>query len=308
MKTFLVVNPRSANGQTGKRWAEISAQVSRALGDFGHGFTQGGMDAVRITRQALLDGYECIVAVGGDGTLNEVTNGFFEDGKALNPNAALGLIPRGTGGDFRRTFGWDLELASSLERLRSGATEPFDVGRLEFTDNAGQPATRYFANIASFGVSAVVAQEVNQSSKALGGHLSFMWGTLKGLVKYSERQVRLSVDGGPEEVVSVTAVAVANGRYFGSGMFVAPDAVTHDGLFDVTIWSNYGLSDFVLKSKGVYNGSHVNWKGTRRLRCRTLRAEPVEGGDVFLDVDGETPGRLPCTLTLLPGAIRLKVL
>ncbi|MBZ4417702.1 diacylglycerol kinase family protein [Myxococcus sp. RHSTA-1-4] len=307
MKTFLVVNPRSANGQTGKRWAEIGAQVGRALGDFGHGFTQGGMDAARIARQALEEGYDCIVAVGGDGTLNEVTNGFFRDGKPINPHAALGLIPRGTGGDFRRTFGWDLDLDSSLARLRSERTEPFDVGRLDFINNEGQPETRYFANIASFGVSAVVAREVNSGSKALGGNFSFVWGTLKGLVKYTERKVRLSFDGGPAETLDITAVAVANGRYFGSGMFVAPEAVTHDGLFDVTIWSGYGLSDFLLKSKGVYNGSHVTWKGTRRLRCRTLHAEPVEGEDVFLDVDGETPGRLPCTMTIVPGAIRLKV-
>ncbi|WP_375760061.1 diacylglycerol/lipid kinase family protein [Corallococcus exercitus] len=306
MKTFLVVNPRSANGQTGKRWVEISAQVGKVLGEFGHGFTSGGMDAARLARQAIDDGYECIVAVGGDGTLNEVTNGFFRDGQVINPQATLALLPRGTGGDFRRTFGWDLELTSALERLRTEKTEPFDVGRLEFIDNDGNPATRFFANIASFGVSAVVAREVNQGSKALGGNLSFMWGTVKGLLKYQERQVRLTVDGGTPETVSVTAVAVANGRYFGSGMFVAPDAVTHDGLFDVTIWSNYGLSDFVLKSKGVYNGDHVTWKGTRRLRCRTIHAES-EDGDVFLDVDGETPGRLPCTMTMLPGAIRLKV-
>ncbi|NOK34606.1 YegS/Rv2252/BmrU family lipid kinase [Corallococcus exercitus] len=306
MKTFLVVNPRSANGQTGKRWVEISALVGKVLGEFGHGFTSGGMDAARLARQAIDDGYECIVAVGGDGTLNEVTNGFFRDGQVINPQATLALLPRGTGGDFRRTFGWDLELSSALERLRTEKTEPFDVGRLEFIDNDGNPATRFFANIASFGVSAVVAREVNQGSKALGGNLSFMWGTVKGLLKYQERQVRLTVDGGTPETVSVTAVAVANGRYFGSGMFVAPDAVTHDGLFDVTIWSNYGLSDFVLKSKGVYNGDHVTWKGTRRLRCRSIHAES-EDGDVFLDVDGETPGRLPCTMTMLPGAIRLKV-
>ncbi|RKG96519.1 YegS/Rv2252/BmrU family lipid kinase [Corallococcus sp. CA053C] len=306
MKTFLVVNPRSANGQTGKRWVEISAQVGRVLGEFGHGFTSGGMDAARLARQAIDDGYECIVAVGGDGTLNEVTNGFFRDGQVINPQAALGLLPRGTGGDFRRTFGWDLELGSALERLRTEKTEPFDVGRLDFIDNDGQPATRFFANIASFGVSAVVAREVNSGSKALGGHVSFMWGTVKGLVKYTEQQVRLTLDGGTPESVSVTTVAVANGRYFGSGMFVAPDAVTHDGLFDITLWSHYRLSDFVLKSKGVYNGDHVTWKNTRRFRCRTLHAEP-ETGDVYLDVDGETPGRLPCTMTVLPAAIRLKV-
>jgi YegS/Rv2252/BmrU family lipid kinase len=306
MKTFLVVNPRSANGQTGKRWAEISAQVTRALGDVGFAFTEGGMDAARITRQALDDGYQCIVAVGGDGTLNEVTNGFFrEDGQVINPNAALGLLPRGTGGDFRRAFGWDLELNTALERLRTEKTEPFDVGLIEYVDHQGQPGRRYFANIASMGVSGMVADEVNKGSKALGGHLSFMWGTVKGLLKYSDRMVTIRADGGPPETLAITAIAVCNGRYFGSGMFVAPDAITHDGLFDVTIWSGYTLKDFALKQKGVYNGDHVNWKGTRRLRCRTFEATSDE--EVLLDVDGEVPGRAPCKMTLLPSAIRLKV-
>jgi YegS/Rv2252/BmrU family lipid kinase len=305
MKTFLVVNPRSANGQTGKRWAEISGQVSRALGDFGYAFTEGGMDAARLASKAIEDGYQCIVAVGGDGTLNEVTNGFFRDGQVINPNAALGLLPRGTGGDFRRTFGWDSELESALERLRTEKTEPFDVGLIEYTNHQGQPERRYFANIASLGVSGMVADEVNKGSKALGGQLSFMWGTVKALVKYSDRKVTIRADGGPEETVDVTAIAVSNGRYFGGGMCVAPDAVTHDGFFDITIWSGYGLMDFALKSKGVYSGAHVNWKGTRRLRCRTFEATTDE--HVLLDVDGEVPGRLPCKMTLLPAAIRLKV-
>lgn len=305
MKTFLVVNPRSANGQTGKRWAEISARVSRALGDFGYAFTEGGMDAARIARQALHDGYECIVAVGGDGTLNEVTNGFFEDGRVINPHAALGLLPRGTGGDFRRTFGWDSELEPALERLRTDKTEPFDVGLIEYTSHQGPPERRYFANIASFGASGMVADEVNRGTKALGGHLSFMWGTVKALTKYKDRRVTFRADGGPEETLDITAVAVSNGRYFGGGMCVAPDALTHDGLFDVTLWVGYTLVDFALKSKGVYSGDHVNWKGTRRLRCRTFEATSEQ--EVLLDVDGEVPGRLPCKMTLLPSAIRLKV-
>ncbi|MGZ3459512.1 MAG: diacylglycerol/lipid kinase family protein, partial [Archangium sp.] len=272
MKTFLVVNPRSAGGQTGKRWAEISGQVTRALGDFGFGFTERAMDAVRLTRDALRDGYECIAAVGGDGTVNEVVNGFFADGKAINPQAALGLIPRGTGGDFRRAFGWDLELDSALARLRTDETEPFDVGLVEYVNHQGQKESRYFANIASFGVSAAVAHEVNASSKALGGNLSFVWGTLKAMAKYKDRRVRLRVDGGQPEELGITVVAASNGRYFGSGMCVAPKAVTHDGLFDLTIWHDYGLTDFVVKSKGVYNGEHITWAKTRYSQCRTLEA------------------------------------
>jgi YegS/Rv2252/BmrU family lipid kinase len=307
MKTFLVVNPRSAGGQTGKRWAELSAQVGRSIGEFGHDFTAGAMDAARIARKAIDDGYQCIVAVGGDGTINEVVNGFFREGKAINPNAALAVIPRGTGGDFRRAFGWDLELDSALARLRTEKTEPFDVGLVEYVNSEGKPEQRYFANIASVGVSAVVANEVNTSSKALGGNMSFVWGTVKGMFRFEPPTVRLRADGGEQGSVPINVVAVANGRYFGSGMCVAPDALTHDGLFDITIWSGYTLSDFIFKSKGIYSGEHVTWKGTRRLKCRTFEVESADGREVLIEVDGEVPGRLPAKMTLLPGAIRLKV-
>jgi len=307
MKTFLVVNPRSAGGHTGKRWAELSARVNRSIGEFGHEFTAGAMDAARIARKAIDGGYECVVAVGGDGTINEVVNGFFREGKAINPNAALGVIPRGTGGDFRRAFGWDLELDSALARLSSDKTELFDVGLAEYINAQGKPEQRYFANIASVGVSAVVANEVNASSKALGGNMSFVWGTVKGMFRFEPPTVRVRADGGEPQEVPINMVAVANGRYFGSGMCVAPDAITHDGLFDVTIWSGYTLSDFIFKSKGIYSGEHVTWKGTRRLQCRTFHVESADGRDVLIEVDGEVPGRLPAKMTLLPGAIRLKV-
>lgn len=307
MKTFLVVNPRSANGQTGRRWLELSARVGRALGDFGVAFTEGPMDAVRLARRAIEEGYECVVAAGGDGTINEVVNGFFQDGVVINSKAVLGVIPLGTGGDFRRTFGWGLDLDASLERLRGGRTAPLDVGRLEFTAHSGERAERYFVNVCSFGVSGLVDKMVNESSKRLGGKLSFMLGSLKALLQYADRRVQVSVDGGPPEEMKVTTLAVANGKFFGGGMKVAPDADPSDGLFDITLWSGYGLADFVFKSKMVYSGAHVKMKGTRTFRCRTLAAESHNQEEVLLDVDGEQPGRLPCRMTLLPSAIRLMV-
>lgn len=305
MKTYLVVNPRSANGETGKRWLELSARIGQVIGDFGHGFTAGAMDAKLLCQRAIESGYECIVAVGGDGTVNEVTNGFFHAGKAINPKAALGLIPRGTGGDFRRAFGWGQDLESALERLRTDRTEPFDVGEASYAGWDGETERRYFANIASMGVSAVIADEVNRASKALGGRFTFAIGTVRGMLKYTERPIFLSFDGKPAERFETTAIAVANGQYFGGGMKVAPDASTSDGLFDVTVWSGYSTVDFIVKSKGVYSGEHVNWKGTKRFQCRTLTATTDQ--ETLLDVDGEVPGRLPCTMTLLPGALRLKV-
>lgn len=305
MKTFFVVNPKSANGATGKRWAELAAGIARTLSDFGVEFTKGPLDAVHLTRAAIKNGYDCIVAVGGDGTINEVTNGFFEDGKVINPNAALGVLPRGTGGDFRKTFDWDLDSDAAIRRLKTPDTRPFDVGRLDFLGHDGKPQTRYFANICSFGVSGQVDLEVNNTSKALGGTVSFMWGSLKAMRKYKDQRVRMTLDDKPLEEVMVTTLSVANGKYFGGGMKVAPDADVSDGLFDVVVWSGYGLKDFVLKSKGIYSGAHLKWKGTRVIRAKKLVAESDE--KVLIDCDGEQPGTLPCTMTILPSAIRLKV-
>ncbi|MBK7860298.1 MAG: diacylglycerol kinase family lipid kinase [Archangiaceae bacterium] len=305
MKTYLVVNPKSANGDTGKRWAEIQARVARALPSISHGFTEGPMHAEHLARAALHQGFDSIVAVGGDGTINETLNGFFEGGRPINPQASLGVLPRGTGGDFRRTFGWELDLDAAVERLKGEGGQPFDVGLLEYTAPDGSKGQRYFANIASFGVSGAVDNEVNQSSKALGGKLSFMLGSFKAMMKYADKKVRFRLDGGPWEEATVTTLAVANGKYFGGGMKVAPEALTHDGIFDITVWSGYSLKDFVLKQSGIYSGAHVGWKNTRCLKARVFEAESDE--EVLIDCDGEQPGRLPCKMTLLPGAVKLKV-
>lgn len=305
MKTFFVVNPKSANGATGKRWGELAAFIARTLSDFGVEFTRGPMDAANIARRALQSGYDCVVAVGGDGTINEVLNGFFVDDQPINPTAALGVLPRGTGGDFRRTFDWDTDFEAAVRRLKTPETRPFDVGRLEYTAHDGAARVRYFANICSFGVSGLVDEKVNTTTKALGGRVSFMLASFKALAGYRDQTVRLSFDGGPTETVPVTTLAIANGRYFGGGMKVAPNADVSDGEFDVTVWSGYGLSDFVFRSAGVYSGAHIGWKGTRALKCRTVSCESDER--VLIDCDGEQPGMLPCKVTILPAAIRLKV-
>ncbi|MDX2009073.1 MAG: diacylglycerol kinase family lipid kinase [Myxococcaceae bacterium] len=304
MKTFFVVNPKSANGSTGKRWGELAATIARTLSDFGVEFTQKPMDAARITTNALKAGYECVVAVGGDGTINEVTNGFFEGGRPLNPNAALGVLPRGTGGDFRKTFEWDTDFEQAVRRLKTPDTRPFDVGLCEYVNHEGRTETRYFANILSFGVSGLVDQEVARI-KGFGGRLGFSLASLRALSKYRDHAVSLTLDGKGPERLPITVVAVGNGRFFGGGMKVTPNADVSDGLFDVTYWTGYGLSDFVFKQGGLYSGKHLAYAGTQTRQCRELRAEA--DGEVLIDCDGEQPGKLPCRVTMLPSAIRLKV-
>jgi len=306
LKTYLVVNPQSAAGRTGKRFPEISAALRSAIGEFEHAFTTRANEATELTRAALHKGFNRIVAVGGDGTANEVVNGFFENGKATDSQAVFALIPRGTGGDFRKTFGWTDELADACQRLASPKLGPLDVGELRFVDGSGKDALRYFVNVASCGISGQVDDNVNKASfKGLGGgKLSFKLASLKALMGYSNKLVRVRFDDGPEEKLSqLTCLAVGNGQYFGGGMWVCPNAQPDDGTFDVTIWERFGLKDFALRQGAIYNGKHLELPGVRALRAKKVQAQ--SDSEVLLDVDGEQPGRLPATWTVLPAAIRI---
>jgi YegS/Rv2252/BmrU family lipid kinase len=305
VKTLLIVNPASADGDTGRRWGSLGSIVARHLSDFHVVFTKASGEATAITRHALKTGTACVVAVGGDGTLNEVVNGFFENEKPIRAQACVGLLPRGTGGDFRRTLDWTTDFESAVRRLTGTQTTALDIGSLRFDSHQGKPSQRYFANVCSFGVSGLVDQEVNKTTKVLGGKASFLLGSLKAMRRYDDKLVRFSLDGGPATETTVTTLSVANGKFFGGGMKVAPEANVSDGIFDVTLWQGYGVKDFVLKSPSIYSGKHTQWAGTKTFRCQVLEATSKQ--EVLIDCDGEQPGRLPCTVTLVPRAITLKV-
>jgi YegS/Rv2252/BmrU family lipid kinase len=312
MKPFLIVNPRSANGATGRQFDKISAAVRSAVGEHGHAFTERPMHAAELARAAIEKGHDLIIAVGGDGTINEVVNGFFapfepgETPRAIDPNACLAVVPRGTGGDFRKTIGLDEVLQRSADRLKN-APRRLDVGLVEFSDEQGKPGARLFVNVADAGLGGEVVQIANRSSKLLGGKLTFKIASARALIGWKDHRVRFSLDGGPMEETSITGFNIANGRYFGGGMMVAPEARLDDGKFDVIIWSGYGLMDFVKLGKQLADGSHTKLSGTRVASATKVRIEPADtkGPPLRLDLDGEGPGNCPATFTMLPGAIGL---
>lgn len=311
MKPFLVVNPQSAGGATQRHFDSIAQAVRNAVGECGHAFTERPLHAVELTRKALSEGHDLVIAVGGDGTINEVVNGFFAEPRSpddpprpLKPGAAFAVLPRGTGGDLRRTIGLDADLSRCAARLK-GEKAAVDVGRVDFVADDGKPASRYFINVAEVGVGARVVDIANASSKVLGGKLTFMLASVRALVGWRDVPIRFSLDGGPFEETAVTTFAIANGRYFGGGMMVAPDAKLSDGLFHVTIWRGFTLTDFALKSGSMYDGSHIKLKGTQTRTARTVRLEPGGSQPVSIEVDGERIGRLPATFTVLPGALHL---
>jgi YegS/Rv2252/BmrU family lipid kinase len=303
----VVANPQSASGRLGKRWARIQDRIRQSFGPFDHLFTSGPGDGANVARRALKEGYEMVVAMGGDGTISEVANGFFEDLEPVNPEAVLGILPFGTGGDLRKTLKLSKKLEVSAAALRGHRTRPMDMGRLDHHDNQGRPATMHFINIASFGMGGLVDHYVNKAPKQLGGMVSFLVATLRATVKYKNKAVRITLDDEKPFEQKVVNVAVANGQYFGGGMHVAPEASVDDGLFDVVTLGDFTTWQTIANGHKIYSGSHIKHPKVTSARARRVVAEPLDPEDaVLLDVDGETPGRLPATFTVLPGAIRVK--
>ncbi len=306
-----IVNPRSAGSHTEGRWPEVADKMKQCLGAFDTVFTDGPMAAMRLATAALKDGVDQIIAVGGDGTVNEVVNGFFEGGRPINSQAVLSIITSGTGADFRRTLGASTDPDTQIARVADGEVHAIDLGQLSYRDDAtSEIKTRYFDNVASFGLSGATDRAVNQLTfaKSLGGKFAFLWGTFKALLEYKGARVRLQVDDQYDEVLDINTVAVCNGRFFGGGMQIAPQASPEDGVFDIIVIRQTSLFKFLRGIPSVYSGRHLEKEGdVFMLRGRKVTAEPVSSADeILLDVDGEAPGRLPATFEIVPRAILMK--
>ena len=307
LRTCVVVNPRSQGGATERNWGLLSDVIRKHFGPFEVRFTSGPGDGKRQARGAIDEGFEMVVAMGGDGTISEVADGFIEGETPVRKDAVLGVLPAGTGGDFRRTLGLPKTLPEAASALRGKKTAAIDLGRLEFTGHDGKPEVRHFINIASFGIGGLVDKYVNQSSKALGGTLSFALATLKAGLDYKNANVRVVIDGAPPREGRIYNIAVANGRYFGGGMKVAPDAALDDGWFDVVTLGDFGFTDLVFRGLDIYSGKHLKNPKVTVHRARKIEATPIDGSaEVLLDVDGEAPGRLPATFVLLEGALKVR--
>lgn len=304
---LLVVNPRAGAGAAEERLPALRSALEEAGARFDVALTRGPRDATRIVREALIAGARGVAIVGGDGTLNEAVNGFFdEDGAPIATDAWLGPLPCGTGGDFRRTLGISRRIDPMVTRMLWARPRRVDVGWLRYVDDQGDPAQRAFINIASFGMSGLVDRVVNDSPKWMGGTPAFLLGTLRAMVRYKNQRIRLRLDEGEPREASVLTVAVANGRFFGGGMQVAPRARIDDGQFDVVTLAQSPVES--LKMTGdIYLGAHLDRDGVSCVRARRVTAEPIDPSErVLIDLDGEAPGMLPATFELLPGALLLR--
>lgn len=315
-RTVVIVNPAGRNGANARAWRRLEARVVERLGGAGSvtvELTNAPGSAEALSRAAVRGGAARVVAVGGDGTVSEVLNGFFEGDRCLagaGSGCTLGVLPMGSGSDLRRTLAWPTKPDAALERLCCGSPKPLDVVRARVGDGRGGQRTKYYGNVASAGVSGAIVQS-SQRYKSLGGRAAYALGTIEAFVRrlYRNSDVELRVDEGEWfGVDAATLVAAGNGRFFGGGMRIAPGADPHDGLLDVTVLNGFGPFGLAVHGPSLYTGAFTRLSRCRQVRARRLDVRlrhPVPGAaEVFpVEADGEAVGVLPLTLSVVPGAI-----
>lgn len=302
-KIAFIVNPHAGNGSTGSNWSYIDGIARDRLGHFQTYMTQKPGDAMRFAEDAVAKDAGLLVCVGGDGTLNEVINGIMMHEESKRSSVMLGFVPNGTGCDFVRTLPIPQNIEHAINVIAGGHARAIDLGRLYFRDHRGHECRRYFHNITSFGLGGDVAQRVNRTTKAFGPFISFMWATLISIFLYGKKRIRIRIDKGFEQEFTVWNVAVANGQYHGGGMWVAPDASVHDGLFNVTVIGNLTIPDVFLNFPKLYNGRIYDIDKVVILTGQ--KVEALSDQRVLLDVDGEQPGTLPIVVDMVHGALKI---
>ncbi len=304
-KTNVIVNPESNRGRTRKRWEEIRQGLKSFIREFKFEFTEKPFHATDLARDAIKDGADLVIGVGGDGTMNEIANGFFEDSRIINPEAALGLVPSGTGCDLIKSLNIPAGLKGALQVLTDAPAVRMDVGRVRYRSNAGADEERFFLNVADFGLGGEVVRRVTERRLQRKAS-SYVRCLVTTMVQYKIKRVRIRVDDRNLPDGEYLIGAVANGRIFGKGMKVAPDARLDDGLFDSVLVRGFRFLEFCRHGWKLMNGSHVTHPKVTVVRGRKVEAWPGEGEDVLLELDGDQLGRLPATFEIIPRNLLIK--
>jgi YegS/Rv2252/BmrU family lipid kinase len=253
-----------------------------------------------LAERAARDGADLVVAVGGDGTLNETVNGLMRAGAETE----LATIPLGTGMDFGRTYGIPTNFDDAVRTALDGRTRTIDVGRVSYRTWAGADEERYVVNVGSVGMSAAVAQRANGMSKALGGKATFFYALVRVFLAWQNSVIDVELDG-EHRSARMHDVIVANGQYHGGAMWLAPEASPDDGLFDVLMIGDVTKLDFATTAPKLYRGKHI---GHPKIDLARARVVSVDGAETLpIELDGEQVGTTPARFEIVPGALRVRV-
>lgn len=308
---LVIVNPKSASGSTRDKWSATASELRAHFGAFSVAFTKSQGDGIDLAERAAKSGRKFIIACGGDGTINEVANGILRSGIDVE----LGVLPSGTGGDFRRTLGLPLDNREAAVALRDGETRRIDAGIVTFIDHDGKTASRYFLNVSSFGLASSILKRVKSAKvfdwlpiDSVRGRANFAVSTLQEIFDLEPVSIRVKIDGGDEKTLQTVNFCVANSRYFGGGMMIAPDAKLNDGLLDIVNIGDIGTFKIIRNAHTLYRGTHHHLTEVDGRLARKIEVSALNSSDeIRIETDGELPGKLPATYEIVPAAIRVRV-
>jgi YegS/Rv2252/BmrU family lipid kinase len=296
-RAFVIFNP-AARGEKNRRVQRFLE--AKAAGDPAWTLapTSAPGHAKQLAARAVADGYELIVAAGGDGTINEAINGIATSG------VPLAIVPLGTANVFARELGIPRNLYAAWHIVTHGKPRSID---LACADAGG--AKRYFAQLAGVGFDASAVQRASWELKKKIGPLSYIWAGLQTLA-HPMPAIEVSVNGRGTHSLG-PAVLIGNGRYYGGGFGVFPQAKLDDGLLDVCMFGNCGFLDVLRYTQGVFRGVHTKFRDVHYFQTSELLCSPAlclqRAGPVLFEVDGELAGETPVRFSVSPRALRVLV-
>lgn len=308
-KWLVIVNPQAYMGNAKKDWPKIEKALIENGFDFDAFLTEHIHHAVDLVRDKITEcGYKRIIAVGGDGTFNEVSNGIFLQQRFSTTDITLGLIPVGTGNDWTRTYEFPKDYDKVIKIIKAGQTFRQDVGKVTYHNN-GDPKVRYFVNEAGTGLDEMVCKQANiLKQKGKGGKMNYLFSLVKCLMKYKCTHVQIELDGELVFDDSILSMTVGICRFNGGGMMMMPNAIPDDGLFDITVIKKVGLLKFALNAKRIYDGSFIKkLHEVSTFRGKKIHIISIPSHSLLLETEGENLTDSPFDFEILPQAINILV-
>lgn len=293
MKYLFIVNPVAGRGTGIKKWAEINIAAKQLGLDFEVVFTSEPGGGVFLAQEGVKKGYDVLVSVGGDGTINEILRGIIEE-DALS-RVKMGIIPAGTGNDLVRSLNIPFDIYSGVEVLKNANVQALDLGKVNGD---------YFLNVVGIGFDGAVADEINRDVRWLKGKFAYLFAVLKTLITYKSPHMTIKID---DQVLQgkIFLVAIANGKYYGGGMMIAPDADLTDGEFDICVVKDVSKLEVIRVLPSIYKGNHVKNPFVKIYRGKKVFAESEER--VLIQADGELKGTTPMGFEVEPKVLSVLV-
>ncbi len=308
-KWLVVVNPKASIGKCGKDWPDIQNILLNEGIEFDAILTEYPRHAIEIVRNNISEkGYKKIISIGGDGTNNEVVNGIFTQQRFPTEEIVMAVMPMGTGNDWRRTFGFEIDYQKNTNIIKAGNLFKHDIGKVTYY-NHGDPQVRYFLNAAGTGLDEAVCQSTNaMKQQGKGGAARYMLSVAKCLFGYDCIHVQLEIDDQLVFDDEVLSLSVGNGRFNGGGMMMMPKAIPNDGLFDVTVIRKVGLPKFAANISKIYDGSFIKkMKEVSTFKGKKIRIISIPPHSLNLETEGETLTNSPFDFEMLQQSINMVV-